>query len=144
MKYVKIEEYKDRTKRLIPEEGDIIYGREGSFGDAIIIPGNTKMCLGQRVVLMRVKKSICNNLFFWSMIRSDFVYNQAVRKTSGSTVGHVNVKDIKLFEVLLPPLSLQQHFAQIVEQIEEQKAVVKQSLAESEVLFEGLLAEYFG
>ena len=144
MKYVEIDEYNLRTRKLKPSEGDIVYGREGSFGDAIIIPKNTTMCLGQRVVLLRVNEKICNNIFFWSMVRSDYVYNQAVKKTSGSTVGHVNVKDIKLFLLILPPLPLQAHFAQIVEQIEVQKAQVGRSLAESEALFAGLLAGYFG
>jgi len=144
MKYVQHNEYLIRTKRLVPVGGDIVYGREGTFGEAVVIPDDTKMCLGQRVMLFRPNYDFCNSIFLLAMVRNDFVYNQAVKKTSGSTVGHVNVKDIKLFDIILPPLSLQNHFAEIVEKIEAQKEQTRTALAESEALFEGLLAGYFG
>ena len=67
---------------------------------------------------------------------------KAATGTSGSML-NVSMEKLKSLIIPLPPIKIQQQFAQIVEQIEEQKAVVKQSLAESEVLFEGLLAEYF-
>lgn len=144
MKYVELEEYKARTKRLVPKPGDIVYGREGSFGEAIIIPEETTMCLGQRVMLFRPNYKICNSTFFWSILRSDYVYNQAVKKTSGSTVGHINVKDVKLFSIILPPLDYQQQFASIADNIQMQRSSAHASLAESEALFQGLLAGYFG
>ena len=48
MKYINEEGYKERIKRLVPVEGDIVYGREGTYGEAIRIPKNTNICLGQR------------------------------------------------------------------------------------------------
>ncbi len=44
----------------------------------------------------------------------------------------------------LPPLPLQNQFADIVEKIEVQKEQARTALAESEAMFEGLLAGYFG
>jgi type I restriction enzyme, S subunit len=52
----------------------------------------------------------------------------------------INLKKINL---PVPPLKLQNQFAQIVENIEAQKALVKQSLQKSEDLFNGLVQKAF-
>ncbi len=74
------------------------------------------------------------------MVRSDYVYRQAKKKNSGSTVGHVNVKDIRKFSLLHPPMKLQTEFAQIVEKAEDLKAHHQASLQELENLY-GLLSQ---
>lgn len=143
MKYLNKEGYIERTSRLIPRQGDVLYGREGSFGEAAIIPPNSKMSLGQRVMLFRPKYDIINSQYFLALIRSKGLYEQAVLKTSGSTVGHVNIKDIRKFKCPIPPISLQNRFAEIIENIESQKEFSNQSLQKSEDLFQSLLQRAF-
>lgn len=143
MKYLNEENHLKRITRLEPIEGDIIYGREGTFGEAVTIPKNVKMSLGQRVMLFRANKSIVNNKFLHAVIRSKDVYNQALKVNTGSTVGHVNVKDIKKFKIILPLLDLQNQFAERVELIETQKKRAQEALAKSEDLFQSLLQRAF-
>ncbi len=52
MRYVSDEEYEERIARLRPEAGDIVYGREGTFGNAAVLPSGYNFCLGQRVMLL--------------------------------------------------------------------------------------------
>ena len=106
MQYLEESEHKIRTQRLIPEEGDIVYGREGTYGEAIRIPSTYRFSLGQRTMLFRPNLKMTNSIFLWAMVRSEFVYRQAKKKNNGSTVGHVNVKDIKRFQILNPPIEL--------------------------------------
>lgn len=61
MRYVSDEEYEERTVRLKPEMGDIVYGREGTFGNAAILPKGYNFCLGQRVMLLRPDYSKCTS-----------------------------------------------------------------------------------
>lgn len=143
MKYLDREGYIDRTKRLIPKQGDIIYGREGAFGEAAIIPPNTRMSLGQRVMLFRPKYDIINSHYFLALIRSRGLYEQAVKKTNGSTVGHVNIKDIRKFTCPIPPLNLQKSFANIIDSIEYQRKLSDQSFQKSEELLQSLLHRAF-
>jgi Restriction endonuclease S subunits len=143
MKYVNEVEYLKRISRTAPQADDIIYGREGSYGEAAILPSGYSFCLGQRVMLLRANKAICNHIFLWYVVRSDYVYNQARQKNVGATVGHVNVADIKNFIIPLPPLPLQNQFAEIVAKIEEQKALVQKAIDESQYLFDSLVSEYF-
>lgn len=62
---------------------------------------------------------------------------------SKSTIEHLTGEKLKSVEILLPPLSLQQQFAAIIEKIESQKAKVKEALKESEDLFERLMQDLF-
>lgn len=143
MQYLEREEYLVRTRRLKPVAGDVVYAREGSYGDAVILPDGYNFSLGQRTMLFRSKKSVINPIFLHRMVVSDYVYHQAKKKNSGSTVGHVNVKDIKQFKIFVPPLSLQNQFAECVQAIEAQKQKAQLELAKSEELFASLLQRAF-
>ena len=143
MQYLDKDEYEIRTRRLKPQKNDIVYAREGSYGDAVILPEDYNFSLGQRTMLFRADTKIINPIFLHKMVTSDFVYHQAKKKNSGSTVGHINVKDVKLFDIFIPPISLQNQFAERIEKIETQKQMAQESLAKSEALFQSLLQESF-
>jgi len=143
MQYVDVVEYEDRVKRLIPQKGDIVYGREGSYGDAVCLPDTHKFCLGQRTMLFRPKTEIVNSIYLLHVVISEFVYTQAKRKNSGSTVGHVNVADIKKFSIPIPQLNLQNKFAERIEAIEKQKELITKSIVDVQQLFESTMDKYF-
>jgi type I restriction enzyme, S subunit len=143
MLYLNYENYLERIKRIKPLPGDIVYGREGSFGDAAIIPESINLALGQRVMLFRVDGSIINNVFFWAQIRSSFVLRQAQKLNCGATVGHVNIKDIRNFDLRLPPLEIQNQFAEITKEINKQVDLAVKSFQKSEDLFQSLLQRAF-
>jgi type I restriction enzyme S subunit len=54
-----------------------------------------------------------------------------------------NLSFVRSLPLLIPPLPLQQTFAQKIEAIEQQKALIKQSIAEVETLFNARMQEYF-
>ncbi len=143
MKHLNKEEYLKRIKRLTPQFGDVIYAREGSYGDAVRVPKNSLICLGQRTMLFRPKIELCNSVFLWALVRSDIVFRQAKKKNKGATVGRVNVKDIKNFKVFLPPKELQEKFKKIVEEIEITKIKYQKSLLELNELFDSLSQKAF-
>ena len=121
MRYVSDEEYEERTIRLKPEAGDIVYGREGTFGNAAVLPQGYKFCLGQRVMLLRPDYTKCTSEYMLYAVISDDVYQQALEKNNASTVAHVNVADVKRFVIPLPPIGLQNEFATFVEQTDKLK-----------------------
>lgn len=55
----------------------------------------------------------------------------------------IRSKELLQLAICIPPIQLQKDFSKIVTKIEEQKALVKQSIAESEHLFNSLMSEYF-
>lgn len=143
MRYVSDDEYLERTARLVPKAGDIVYGREGTFGNAAILPEGYKFCLGQRVMLLRPDYFKCTSEYLLYAVISDYVYSQALEKNNASTVAHVNVKDVKRFKIPLPPLSKQKQFARFIKQIDKSKTAVQKALDEAQLLFDSLMQKYF-
>ena len=144
MRYVSDEEYEERVSRLRPEAGDIVYGREGTFGNAAVLPKGYKFCLGQRVMLLRPDYEKCTSEYLLHAVISDDVYRQAVGKNNASTVAHVNVKDVKQFKIPLPSFDKQNQFAEFVKQVDKSKIAVQAALDKAQLLFDSLMQQYFG
>ena len=64
------------------------------------------------------------------------------RTTNGTF--KVNQKTLSEIEVMLPPLELQEQFAAFVEQTDKSKVAVQKALEEAQLLFDGLMQDYFG
>ena len=143
MKYVGPIEYEKRIKRLRPIAGDIVYAREGTYGDCVILPSNAEFCLGQRTMLFRPDERICTSVYLHAVLRSEKVKRQADESNAGSTVPHVNVADAKKFYFALPPLELQEQFSAFVAQVDKSKVAVQKALDEAQLLFDSLMQEYF-
>lgn len=143
MQYLDEDEYNIRIARLKPEAGDIVFGREGTIGDAVILPLGYNFSLGQRTMLLRADTSIVSNIFLHRIILSDWIRHQIEYVNVSSTVAHVNIKDFKKFTVPLPPLPLQQLFAQRIELIEKQKAEIKSTIAALETLLASRMQYWF-
>ena len=61
----------------------------------------------------------------------------------GSTVPQINNADIYPLIVPVPPLALQEKFAARIEQIEEQKKAVEQTIAELQTLLDSRMDYWF-
>lgn len=73
----------------------------------------------------------------------DICYNELRNLGRGGNQPNLNLSIIKNFEIIFPPLTLQNQFAQIVTKIEEQKALVQKAIDESQYLFDSLMSQYF-
>ncbi len=47
-------------------------------------------------------------------------------------------------EFIVPPMELQEQFADFVHQIDKSKVVVQKALDEAQILFDSLMQKYFG
>ena len=45
--------FREWTRRSVPRYGDVIFTREAPAGEACVVPGGKRVCLGQRTVLLR-------------------------------------------------------------------------------------------
>ena len=63
---------------------------------------------------------------------------------SGSTFAEFKIFMLKGIDVLVPPIELQNQFADFVKQIDKSKLIVQKELDETQLLFDSLMQEYFG
>lgn len=95
-----------------------------------------------RVLWIKVNQSNVNSYYLIFFLRELFrtsYHNIA----SGTTFAELKIVALKKIKTLTPPIELQNQFAEKVALIEQQKALAKQELQESEDLFNCLLQKAF-
>lgn len=145
IEYISEEEFTKRIQRKKPEIGDVVYTREGAIlGIAAIIDRKCNVALGQRSMLLSPNKNKCTSEFLCVAMNCDSFLDNALKGVAGSASPHINVGDIKAFNMIMPPIELQNQFADFVHQVDKSKAVVQKSLEETQLLFNSLMQKYFG
>lgn len=102
------ETYITWTRRAVPKEDDLILAREAPAGNIGVIPKNVQVCLGQRTVLIRPKKDKFISKYLAFLILSPKVQKQLLSHSTGATVQHINMKDIRAFKVYNLPSLVEQ------------------------------------
>ena len=100
--------YKEWTYRLEPQSYDLILAREAPVGQVGIIPNRQQACLGQRTVLIRPNKEKIYPHYLLYLLLSPEIQHEMKIRSSGSTVEHLNMFDIRGLELPeLPQLKIQ-------------------------------------
>ena len=85
---------------------------------------------------------IDNPVFIWHQLM--LRYSELRELGRGGNQPNLNGQLIKNFELILPPLSLQNEFADFVAQVDKSQLAIQKSLDELETLKKSLMQEYFG
>ncbi|MBE0645590.1 MAG: restriction endonuclease subunit S [Bacteroidetes bacterium] len=112
--YTNQDGYTEWTRRAIPTEGDIVFTREAPAGEACVLPRGLKVCLGQRTVLLRVRRDALVPEFAVYSIYCGIADAFIKTLSFGSTVNHFNMADIGSIPLLIPPLQEQIEIVKIV------------------------------
>lgn len=124
-------------------EGDIIMARRGDLSKVGIVNNSSeKLFCGTGSLFVRFKKNV-NKLFLYKVLSDNSTTQFLMDKARGITMPNLNKTIIASVPIFIPPLDLQNQFAEKIALIEQQKELAKQSLAESENLFNALLQKAF-
>ncbi len=136
------EEFKNQTLRGKPHAGDVVYSRELSYGWAVVIPKQAEVCLSQGMVLMRPHDEI-HVEFFAMLLNSSVVREQAQAVALGAAHPHVNLQDIRVFKIPVPPFVEQQRIvakvAELMALCDRLEAQLTTTHTESSRLLEAVL-----
>jgi type I restriction enzyme, S subunit len=106
-KRVDKETYAGWTVREVPRDDDLILAREAPVGQVGRIAHGERICLGQRTVLLRPDIAKIDPRYLHYLLLSPAVQEAMASKAAGSTVAHLNVKDIR--ELPLPSLPVRSY-----------------------------------
>ena len=96
-----------------------------------------------RVLCISPNRRIFNTKYFEYYMREKTLIEYS-RLGSGSTFAEFKIFLLKDMDVLLPPIELQNQFADFVRATDKLKVEVQKSLDETQMLFDSLMQKYFG
>jgi len=146
----------DQTNRnmkdTILEHGDLLITKTGRVNTENSSLGRTAQYLGQsgkaningHVYLVRINSDISKRFILEILISN--AYRDYIRRicVGGIDKRQLNKNHIEDFPIILPPLSLQNEFADFVAQVDKSQLAIQKSLEELETLKKSLMQEYFG
>ncbi|MDD1524848.1 restriction endonuclease subunit S [Riemerella anatipestifer] len=137
----------DKLKNVCVEENDILFNITGaSICRSTIVPKDVLPArVNQHVSIIRMKKSVATPLFVNHLLISASVKRSLLNIGSGggAIMQAITKQGLEDFEIILPPITLQNEFAKRIEQIEILKNQAQQELEQSKNLFQSLLQESF-
>jgi type I restriction enzyme S subunit len=98
--------------------------------------------INAQMVIIRPNEK-CEPNYLVLQLNHPVVFNNLIKLNTGSAQPQLSAQSVKEFEVFLPPIKLQNQFAERVKAIEEQKSIAQASALKSEELFNSLLQKAF-
>jgi len=140
--------YTPSLKRYEVHSGDLVISLTGTtgkddYGNICIIPSYADtFYLNQRNAILRPNET-CNNIFLQYVFKQRTIKKELTKNNHGVRQANILNQDILGLSIPLPPLPLQQSFASKIEAIERQKALIQQSIAEVQMLFDSHMDDWF-
>ena len=132
------------NERSKVDNGDIIMPMIGTVGKPVIVDIEPDFAI-KNVALIKFKTdSRVLNIYIRALLQSDYFDDAVLSKVRGGTQKFISLGDIRKLDVLVPPIELQNQFAEFVIQVDKLKVEVQKSLDETQLLFDSLMQQYFG
>jgi len=141
---IKSEGYLEVNKRVNLEVGDVLVTNSGTIGKNAIMNDKDKVkrtTFQKSVAIIKPDYSLIQSIYLKYFL--DTIIPRLMGTSSGSSQKNLLLKDIRSIEIPLPPLPLQQKFANIVEKVEKLKEKQKQSKEEINIMFDALMQKAF-
>lgn len=123
------------------KEGDLLLSNSMSFGRPYIL--KTDGCIHDGWLVIRDDYSVFNKIYLCTALGSEAIYNQFKSMAVGGVVNNLNKEMVKGLSVCIPPIELQNQFADFVKQVEKLKSQMETSLKELEDNFDSLMQKAF-
>lgn len=130
------EERKARTN-------DLLYTVTGSYGIPVIVKTDKQFCFQRHIALIRPMQKMLTTTFLCYWALSPSIKGVADRVATGIAQKTVGLNSIRQFDIVLPPLPLQQSFAARITAIERQKQRISESIKDLETLLASRMQYWF-
>ena len=137
---------KDLEKYSVKKD-DILFNRTNSrelVGKTCVYTIPETMILAGFIIRVRLNE-LANPLFVSTFLNTDYskqLFKTICKNASGQS--NINATELQKIKIYIPPLSLQNKFANFVQQVDKSKVAVQKSLDETQKLYDSLMQEYFG
>lgn len=135
----------EKLKRYKVHPGDVLVSIMATTGRTAVVPNDMPEAINSKhLAAITLNRKLAEPIFLSYSLHSDpKVVFQLTAQNRGAIMNGLNLGIIKETKINLPPLSLQEQFAEITASINKQKSTVEATLTKSEELFQSLLQKAF-
>ena len=134
-----------KNNGLVPNAGDILVTSRGTLGRCYIVKECDEFYFQDGMISwLSNLDSQLTNMYLSHLFMTSGIQKQIESLQAGSTVTYLSIAMLKILNIILPPLDLQNQFADFVAQVDKSKLVVQKSLEQLKILKKALMQEYFG
>lgn len=128
----------------VPIQNDILITSRGTLGLCYIVKNDDKFYFQDGMItwLSECKGNIIP-LFLTYLFKNNDFLQHITSKANKSTVAYISISQLSKKRIPLPPLPLQQLFAQRIEMIERLKAEIQSTIADLETLLASRMQYWF-
>lgn len=143
VKYVSKDAY-DFFKKSQIFGGELIVCKIGSAGQNYVMPYlNRPVSLGLNQIMIRIKDTILMP-YLYQYLHTDYGEFLISGCINGAVTKTITKTELKKIPILLPPIELQNQFAEFIHQVDKSREEVKVALEKTQQLYDSLMQEYFG
>jgi type I restriction enzyme S subunit len=121
IKHISEEEYQEIQKRCQTEMFDILLSKSGSLGSPVIVKTTEKLGLFESLAVIKYDRDKLLPEFLCEQLKSDRIQRQFTIGTKGVAIKHLHLGVIGDTDIIVPPIEVQQQFADFVAQVDKSK-----------------------
>jgi len=111
-------DFQQLSKKIEPKYGDIIYSRYGTIGEVRLVPKDVKFQISYSLCIIRLEKDVIKLKFLYYLLKNPNFLRYALSKKRSSAIPDLGLNEIKQFNIIVPPLPLQQEFLNSIKKYE--------------------------
>ena len=128
-------------------DNDIVFvrsnGNKALVGRCLAVyPGDIPTTFSGFCIRFRIEDNSITVPYLLRVLKTESVRKKVAGR--GANIQNLNQKILSSLEIPIPPIDLQNQFADFVSQVDKTKSEVKQSIEKLETLKKSLMQEYFG
>ena len=143
IKYIPEDLHNELYSKIAPKRNDILLAKNGTTGVAALVDCDDIFDIYVSLAILRFHEGN-NPKYLLYAINSDGTKWQFNSSLKGVGIPNLHLGEIRKTKIPLPPLALQNQFADFVAEVDKSQLAIKKSLEELETLKKSLMQAYFG
>jgi len=144
LKYIDMSD--EDLEKCVVRKGDILFNRTNSselVGKTAYFDFDEDMVIAGYIIRVRLNDCM-SPIFFARFMNLEYMKRQLRSMAKGAVnQANINAQELKSIEVYVPPIDLQNQFADFVAQTDKSKLAIQQSVEKLQMLKAKLMPEYF-
>ena len=129
------------------QNGDIVFVRSNGNKDLVgrcvlVYPHDVQTTYSGFCIRYRLTSREVNKNYLLRVLKTDSMRKQMTGR--GANIQNLNQKTLATLNIPIPPIELQNQFADFVASVDKSKSKIQKSLEETQLLFDSLMQKYFG